>query len=295
MEELLEVRHSVFIVGNAGTGKTEVWKTLFKTYVNIKRKPVYNDLNPKAVTNDELFGIINPATREWKDGLFSALMRDQANLSGDNPKWIVLDGDIDPMWIESLNTVMDDNKVLTLASNERIALTPVMRLLFEISNLRTATPATVSRAGILYINPQDLGWNPYVIDINLPEFTSIIILFSRYATSWIETRENPVEKTNLIMLFDKYIPVCLENVRTRFKKITPIAETSHLGMLCHLLECLLTPTNTPPDCPKELYELYFVFCCVWAFGSAMFQEQVQSAHSAHMRTGVQRAQHFNSM
>jgi dynein heavy chain len=51
-------------------------------------------------------------------------------------------------------------QILTLASNERIALTPVMRLLFEISNLRTATPATVSRAGILYINPQDLGWNP---------------------------------------------------------------------------------------------------------------------------------------
>lgn len=50
-----------------------------------------------AVTNDELFGIINPATREWKDGLFSVIMRDQANLVGDNAKWIILDGDIDPM------------------------------------------------------------------------------------------------------------------------------------------------------------------------------------------------------
>ncbi|XP_044764909.1 dynein beta chain, ciliary [Coccinella septempunctata] len=254
LEELLEVRHSVFIVGNAGTGKTQVWKTLFKTYSNIKRKPVYNDLNPKAVTNDELFGIINPATREWKDGLLSVLMRDQANLTGENPKWIVLDGDIDPMWIESLNTVMDDNKVLTLASNERIALTSAMRLLFEISNLRTATPATVSRAGILYINPQDLGWNPFV-------------------TSWMETRTIPSEKANLIMLFDKYIPVCLENVRTRFKKIIPIVETAHIEMLCHLLECLLVLPNTPPDCPKEWYEIYFVFCCVWAFGSAMYQEQ----------------------
>ena len=88
------------------------------------------------------------------------IMRDLANASGDGPKWIVLDGDIDPMWIESLNTVMDDNKVLTLASNERIPLTPSMRLLFEISHLRTATPATVSRAGILFLNITDLGWNP---------------------------------------------------------------------------------------------------------------------------------------
>ncbi|XP_023295612.2 dynein beta chain, ciliary isoform X2 [Lucilia cuprina] len=254
LEELLEVRHSVFIVGNAGTGKTQVWKTLLRTYQNIKRKPIFNDLNPKAVTNDELFGIINPATREWKDGLFSVIMRDQANITGDQPKWIVLDGDIDPMWIESLNTVMDDNKVLTLASNERIALTPSMRLLFEISNLRTATPATVSRAGILYINPQDLGWNPYV-------------------TSWVETRKIPSEKSNLVMLFDKYIPASLETIRVRFKKITPIAEMAHIQMLCHLLECFLTPANTPADCPKEWHELYFVFACIWAFGSAMFQDQ----------------------
>ncbi|XP_035728185.1 dynein beta chain, ciliary-like [Vespa mandarinia] len=254
LEELLEVRHSVFIVGSAGSGKTQVWKTLFRTYQNIKRKPIYNDLNPKAVTNDELFGIINPATREWKDGLFSVIMREQANLGGDNPKWILLDGDIDPMWIESLNTVMDDNKILTLASNERIALTPAMRLLFEISNLRTATPATVSRAGILYINPQDLGWNPYV-------------------TSWVEKRSNPVEKSNLVMLFDKYIPTCLETLRSRFKKITPIADMAHVEMLCHLLNCLLKPELTATDFLKDHYELYFVFAAVWAFGSAMFQDQ----------------------
>jgi dynein heavy chain len=73
-------------------------------------------------------------------------------------KWVVMDGDVDPEWIESLNTVMDDNKVLTLVSNERIPLTPEMRLIIEVANLRNATPATVSRGGVLFINAGDIGW-----------------------------------------------------------------------------------------------------------------------------------------
>lgn len=255
LQELFEVRHSVFLLGSAGAGKSKVWNTLVRTYKNQGRKPQAIDLDPKAVTNNELFGIINPATREWKDGLFSVIMRDLANLTTDGPKWIVLDGDIDPMWIESLNTVMDDNKVLTLASNERIPLTPTMRLLFEISHLRTATPATVSRAGILFINTTDLGWNPFV-------------------QSWIDTREVQSERANLLILFEKYVPMCLEIMKHRFKKITPIVEISHVQMLCHLLECLLIPENTPPDCQKELYELYFVFAAVWAFGGCTFQDQL---------------------
>ncbi|XP_008276610.1 dynein axonemal heavy chain 9 [Stegastes partitus] len=255
LEELLAVRHSVFVIGNAGTGKSQVMRSLQRTYQNTNLRPVWADLNPKAVTNDELFGIINPATREWKDGLFSNIMRELANVSHNGPKWIVLDGDIDPMWIESLNTVMDDNKVLTLASNERIPLNLTMRLVFEISHLRTATPATVSRAGILYINPADLGWNPPV-------------------SSWIDKRQVQSEKANLTILFDKYLPSCLDAVRSRFKKIIPIPEQSLVQMLCYLLECLLTPENTPSDCAKELYELYFVFAAVWAFGGAMFQDQL---------------------
>ncbi|XP_023561192.1 dynein heavy chain 9, axonemal [Octodon degus] len=255
LEELLAVRHSVFVVGGAGTGKSQVLRSLHKTYQNMKRRPVWTDLNPKAVTNDELFGIINPATREWKDGLFSSIMRDLANITHDGPKWILLDGDIDPMWIESLNTVMDDNKVLTLASNERIPLNPSMRLLFEISHLRTATPATVSRAGILYINPADLGWNPPV-------------------SSWIDQREMQTERAHLTILFDKYLPTCLETLRTRFKKIIPVPEQSMVQMLCQLLECLLTKKDIPADCPKEIYELYFVFAAIWAFGGAVVQDQL---------------------
>ncbi|KAK5608169.1 hypothetical protein CRENBAI_003200 [Crenichthys baileyi] len=207
LEELLAVRHSVFVVGGPGTGKSQILKTLHRTYSNMKKKPVWTDINPKAVTTDELFGYLHPATREWKDGLFSSTMRELTSVNHDGPKWIVLDGDIDPMWIESLNTVMDDNKVLTLASNERISLSSSMRLLFEISHLRAATPATVSRAGILYVNPQDLGWSSYV-------------------ASWIETRQAQSERANLTILFDKYVPYCLEQVRCNLKTITPIPENS---------------------------------------------------------------------
>uniref|UniRef100_A0A6I8PBB0 Dynein axonemal heavy chain 17 n=1 Tax=Ornithorhynchus anatinus TaxID=9258 RepID=A0A6I8PBB0_ORNAN len=232
LEELLAVRHSVFVVGSAGSGKSQVLRSLHKAYHITGRRPVWTDLNPKAVTNDELFGVINPATREWKDGLFSSVMRELANVTHEGPKWIVLDGDIDPMWIESLNTVMDDNKVLTLASNERVPLKASMRLLFEISHLRTATPATVSRAGILYLNPTDLGWSPPV-------------------SSWIDRRTVQSERANLTILFDKYLPTCLDTLRTRFKKIIPVPEQS-----------------------TELYELYFVFAAVWAFGGATFQDQL---------------------
>lgn len=100
-----------------------------------------------------------------------------------------------------------------------------------------------------------MGWNPYV-------------------TSWIETRKLSAEKSNLVIFFDKYIPACLETIRTRFKKITPIAEMAHIQMLCHLLDSLLVPANNiKADSPKEVYELYFCFACIWAFGSAIFQDQ----------------------
>ena len=174
-------------------------------------------------------------------------------LLGDGPKWILLDGDIDPMWIESLNTVMDDNKILTLASNERIAVTQEMKLIFEIAHLRTATPATVSRAGILYINPGDLGWNAYV-------------------TSWIETRESTTVKANLTILFDRYIPIMQDALSKRFKKITPIPGISHIQVLCSLLGSLIIPSNIPADSSKELYESYFVFALVWAYGSSLFND-----------------------
>ncbi|KNC98870.1 uncharacterized protein SPPG_09316 [Spizellomyces punctatus DAOM BR117] len=255
LEELLAVRHCVFIIGNGGTGKSQIWKMLAKTYVNMGKKCVYSDLNPKAVSTDDLFGCINPATREWKDGLFSSIMRELASTPGTDPRWMILDGDIDPNWIESLNTVMDDNKMLTLASNERIPLKPNMRLIFEIGDLKYATPATVSRAGILYLNTTDLGWNPFV-------------------QSWLDKREDAAEKSNLSVLFDRYVNICLDACRSGRFKMASVEEFSMVVTLCNLLEGLLTPQNTPKGCDKEWFEIYFVFAAVWAFGGCVFQDQM---------------------
>lgn len=75
-----------------------------------------------------------------QDGLLSYTMRELANMPDDNPKWILLDGDLDANWVESMNSVMDDSRLLTLPSNERIRLLPHMKMIFEIRDLKYATP-----------------------------------------------------------------------------------------------------------------------------------------------------------
>lgn len=163
LKELLEIRHCVFIMGPPGCGKSSTWKTLARAQDKAGNKTTYVDINPKTVTTNELYGYVQLSTREWKDGLLSKTMRSLGEIADDHPKWLVLDGDLDTVWIESMNSVMDDNRILTLASNERIPLKTHMRMLFEIRDLRFATPATVSRAGILYIS-DSLGyqWRSYV-------------------------------------------------------------------------------------------------------------------------------------
>jgi dynein heavy chain, axonemal len=132
-------------MGPTGAGRTEVYRVLknalqtgtdapvndYLKMVN-RQKITIRDINPKAVSTQELYGYVNMATREWKDGLLSYYMRELSNIPDENPKWILLDGDLDANWIESMNSVMDDNKLLTLPSNERIRLLPHMKMVFEI-------------------------------------------------------------------------------------------------------------------------------------------------------------------
>ena len=82
----------------------------------------------KAVSTNELYGSVNMATRDWKDGILSKTMRELGLVPDTLPKWIVLDGDLDANWIESMNSVMDDSRLLTLPSNERIPLKAAMKM-----------------------------------------------------------------------------------------------------------------------------------------------------------------------
>lgn len=74
---------------------------------------------------------------------------------------MILDGPVDTLWIETMNSVLDDSKLLTLTNGDRVALTTNVRLLFEVQDLNVASPATVSRAGMIYMDIDELGWKPY--------------------------------------------------------------------------------------------------------------------------------------
>lgn len=271
-QNLLDVRHSVMLIGPAGCGKTSIWKALMQCWNSGYRQPdkrapsksisVAKVLNPKALTSNELYGHMT-LQKEWKDGALSIIMRgmsrDQKTLgyaSYQQNKWVVLDGDIDANWIESMNTVMDANKVLTLVSNERVPLTDEMRMIFEVNSLSNATPATVSRAGILYINENDIGWMPYV-------------------ESWIASKITSERQRDFLpTYFSKYVEPLREALRKNTTNLVPIRIINQVMTICRLLEGLLPKQENDQNVILNM----FSFALIWAMGGVLKVDSRQKFH-----------------
>ncbi|XP_069594120.1 cytoplasmic dynein 1 heavy chain 1 isoform X2 [Ranitomeya imitator] len=159
--QITQINHGLMMVGPSGSGKTLAWRVLLKALERLEGvEGVAHIIDPKAISKDHLYGTLDPNTREWTDGLFTHVLRKIIdNVRGELQKrqWIIFDGDVDPEWVENLNSVLDDNKLLTLPNGERLSLPPNVRIMFEVQDLKYATLATVSRCGMVWFSEDVLS------------------------------------------------------------------------------------------------------------------------------------------
>ncbi|KAL0216159.1 hypothetical protein P9112_008343 [Eukaryota sp. TZLM1-RC] len=169
LHQTLQVRHGCMVVGPTLSGKSVIIKTLAKamSLLGSQGNPNYTRvhthyLNPKSITMGQLYGEVNPLTKDWKNGVVTHLVLNATQDQSLEKHWVVFDGPVDALWIENMNTVLDDNKMLCLANGLRIKLSPQMSMVFEVADLAVASPATVSRCGMVYVDPSDLSWRTFM-------------------------------------------------------------------------------------------------------------------------------------
>jgi dynein heavy chain 1 len=154
--QIQNLHHGVMMVGSSGSGKSSAWRILLKALQRVDgREGVFHVIDPKVISKEHLYGTLDPTTREWSDGLFTSILRkivDNQRREDSKIHWIVFDGDVDPIWVENLNSVLDDNKMLTLPNGERLNLPSNVRIMFEVETLKYATLATVSRCGMVWFS-----------------------------------------------------------------------------------------------------------------------------------------------
>ncbi|XP_021113286.1 dynein heavy chain 10, axonemal isoform X3 [Heterocephalus glaber] len=258
MFETMMTRHTTMVVGPTGGGKSVVISALCQAQTRLGLITKLYILNPKAMSVIELYGILDPTTRDWTDGVLSNIFR-EINKPTDKKerKYILFDGDVDALWVENMNSVMDDNKLLTLANGERIRLQAHCALLFEVGDLQYASPATVSRCGMVYVDPQNLKYQPYW-------------------KKWVNKIQSKGEQNYLNHLFEKYVPplidVIVEGIvdgrqGERLKTIVPQTDLNMVTQLTKMLDALLEGEIEDPD----LLECYFLEALYFSLGASLLE------------------------
>ncbi|KAK3096562.1 hypothetical protein FSP39_001310 [Pinctada imbricata] len=268
--ETTVVRHGLMLVGPTGSGKTKCYDVLKNAQTALKgemspagttfEQTITYVLNPKSITMGQLYGEFDPLTHEWTDGILSTLIRIGSSATDPKKRWYVFDGPVDAVWIENMNTVLDDNKKLCLSSGEIIKLTEHMTMMFEVQDLAVASPATVSRCGMVYLEPSYIGLDPFV-------------------ECWLRKLPDAIYpyKETLEELFGKFMQPAIKFARKEVKEIVPTVDCNLVFSLLKLLDCFFTPF-VPQEGDKpipqerldriaELIEPWFLFSLIWSIGA----------------------------
>ncbi|XP_029665147.1 cytoplasmic dynein 2 heavy chain 1 [Formica exsecta] len=147
LNDLLKSRTGVAVVGPPGSGKTSIRLCLAEAMAKIGEPVQQIVVYPGAIPKSRLLGYVNPRTREWKEGVLSSAVTS----AGNSATWIIFNGDVEPEWAEALNSALDDNRSLTLPNGIGVKLGSGTRFIFETHKLADASPATVSRLGVLHL------------------------------------------------------------------------------------------------------------------------------------------------
>ena len=258
------VRHGLMLVGPTMGGKTSNWKSLSRAMTKLagvgdfQKVRVY-PLNPKSITMGQLYGEFDDNTHEWTDGVLACYMRECSEDTKPDKKWIMFDGPVDAIWIENMNTVLDDNKKLCLVSGEIIQLSSAMTMMFEVEDLAVASPATVSRCGMIYVEPTTMGFTPLL-------------------DSWIETLPEfaACKGEEMKQIFLAIVPDCIYMVRKQLKETVTTTDNNLVTSIFKIMSSMLKPfirnegedplTEEVLNQIKEMAVPYFIFSIVWSVG-----------------------------
>ena len=286
--ETTVVRHGLMLVGPTGGGKTTTYRTLAKAMtalagVDAFTKVHYDVINPKSITMEQLYGFFDPNTHEWTEGVLANIIREGAESETGEKRWTIFDGPVDALWIENMNTVLDDNKKLCLSSGKIIRLSDAQTMMFEVEDLAVASPATVSRCGMVYMEPSGLGLSVLVdswLQHSLPSgLASLDSVRDSWATDFVDLALPAIS-------FVRSSPSILEPV--------PTVNNNLLQSLMRLLESMLA-SLVPPEggtlSPSALDRIashahaLFVFALIWSVG-ATCDAAGRSAFDAWLRSAL---------